>query len=85
MEMRRSEWLPVGISTDKEKDAAKSWFSPFCDDMEPLEAAILLDIETDRDKKFRVKMRCPDGKIVTAIRATLAGGRVSITLKPACV
>ena len=61
--MKKSYWQAVSLSSDGDKEAAKSWFVPLCDDdMTPYKAEILLDTETDREKKLRVLMTDPSGK-----------------------
>ena len=60
---KKSYWQAVSLSSDHDKAAAKSWFTFLCDDdMTPYEAEVLLDIETDREKKLRVFMTDAAGK-----------------------
>lgn len=76
-----SEWVKMSVDTDKGRENCKSWFAPLCDDMEPIEAQMLVDIETDRTKKLKVLMREPDGSETTVIRSWLANNRFSIEFK----
>jgi hypothetical protein len=60
---KKSYWQAMGLSTLSDKQAAKSWFEPLCDDdMIPYKAEILLDVETDREKKLRVFMTDAAGR-----------------------
>jgi hypothetical protein len=79
--MAKSEWQAMCCTTERDKDAVKSWFAPICDDMEPIACEVLSDIETDRSKKVRTIMVRKDGKRVLAVR-TLGSKMFSIRLKP---
>lgn len=69
-------------TTDRDKDAIKSWFAPVCDDMEPESCDVLCDIQTDHSKKIRAVMIRKDGERSIVTR-TLGKGRFSIHVKPA--
>lgn len=56
-----SEWCGVYVGSDRSKEAAKSWFSPYCDDMEILSARVLSDIRTDATKKIEIVATTKDG------------------------
>lgn len=79
--MAKSEWQSMCCSTERDKAAIKSWFSPVCDEMEPISCDVLCDIETDRSKKVRATMVGKDDKRFLATR-TLGGKTFSIRLKP---
>lgn len=79
--MAKSEWQAMCCSTLRDKEAIKSWFSPCCDDMEPVTCDVLCEIETDRSKKVRAIMAGKDGKQVLATR-TIGRKTFSIHLKP---
>lgn len=53
--------MGVACDTPSQKSAIRSWFSPFCDDMEPESAEVLCDRDTDREKKLRAIMIDRDG------------------------
>ena len=80
--MAKSEWNPVWLGDDKSKTAVLSWFRPFCDDMIPEKAELLVDIDTDREKKIRAVMIDKDGKRRIAMR-TLGAKTYTISLKRA--
>ena len=80
----RSEWQGMCCSTARDKEAIKSWFSPVCDDMEPVSCEVLCDIETDRSKKVRAVMVGKDGARRIATR-TMGRKTFSIHVKPAAV
>lgn len=77
----KSYWGGVCCSTERDKDAIKSWFAPLCDDMEPIKCDTLADIETDRTKKVRAIMAKADGKRVVVTR-TFGAKSHSIHIKP---
>lgn len=79
---KKSYWQAMSLSSDGDKEAAKSWFSMLCDDdMTPYKAEILCDIETDREKKLRVFMTDAAGKRYQFER-TRGPKTFSITKKP---
>jgi hypothetical protein len=79
--MAKSYWQGMCCTTERDKSAIKSWFTPFCDDMEPASCDVLCDIDTDRSKKVRAIMVGKNGKRVLATR-TLGRKTFSIHLKP---
>jgi len=80
MAKSKSYWSGVSCDSDRDRKALLSWFSPLCDDMTPIKAEILCDLETDREKKLRVLMRRPTGEEQWAIRSRTKSGH-TITLK----
>ena len=80
----KSYWTPMCCETDRDRSAVKSWFSPLCDDMEPVEASILCDIATDREKKLRVVMRDKNGRRRVAVRSKRRSGwTITLTMPKA--
>lgn len=79
---KRSEWMGVSCDSERHYAAIRSWFSPLCDDMTPKKAEILVDCETDREKKLRALMIDASGNERWAIRCNNKRGH-SITLKKA--
>lgn len=77
--MARSTWMSVVCDSDHHRAAVKSWFSPLCDDMTPEKAEILVDNETDQEKKVRALMVDGDGTRHLATRTR--GKTFSIALK----
>lgn len=80
--MPKSEWQGMCCTTERDKSVVKSWFTPLCDEMEPISCDVLCDLVTDRSKKVRSVMVEKNGKRVLATR-TLGGKTFSIHLKPA--
>lgn len=79
---KKSYWQAMSLYSDGDKAAAKSWFSPLCDDdMTPYKAEILCDVETDREKKLRVFMTDGAGKRFEFVR-TNGAKNFSIAKKP---
>lgn len=76
----KSEWVSVSCNSDRDRVAIRSWFSPLCDDMTPKKAEILVDCETDSEKKLRTLMVDASGKERWAIRSKNKRGH-TITLK----
>lgn len=76
-----SEWCGVYIGSDRSMAAVKSWFSPYCDDMEILSARTLSDIRTDATKKVEIIVCDKDGQKRKVTR-TFGGKRFTITFKP---
>lgn len=76
-----SEWCGVSVSSDRSKDAVKSWFAPYCDDMEILEARCLSDIRTDATKKVEIIVLDKQGHKRRVTR-TFGGRQYKITFKP---
>lgn len=81
MSKSKSEWVPLSLDSERHKAACMSWLSPFCDGMEPTKAEMLIDYETDAEKKLRVHLRGKNGETQIAIRARTKSG-FTLTLKP---
>lgn len=77
---KHSEWCGVYVGSDRSKAAVKSWFSPWCDDMEILSARVLSDIHTDATKKAEIVVSDKDGHKRKITRTF--GKRVTVTFKP---
>jgi len=60
--VRKSYWMGISLSSQKSKEACKSWFAPLADEMTPYKAEILCDTETDREKKLRAFMTNAEGE-----------------------
>lgn len=75
-----SSWGGVCWSTERDKAACLSWFSPLCDGMTPESAEILTDDMTDATKKIRAVMVDDRGRKFVATRTF--GKRYSIKLVP---
>lgn len=75
-----SEWCGVYVGSDRSKDAVKSWFAPYCDDMEILSARCLSDIRTDATKKVEIIAADKDGGKRRVTRTF--GKRFTISFKP---
>lgn len=56
-----TEWCGVYVGSARAMGAVKSWFSPYCDDMEILSARVLSDIRTDATKKAEIIVADKDG------------------------
>ncbi len=80
MSTRKSYWLPMLVSSDRQKSACKSWFSPIADDLTPYRADVLCDLATDREKKVRAFMTDADGKHFHLER-TRGGRTFSVSIK----
>lgn len=78
---RKSEWQSAYVGSEKSQEAIKSWFGHLADGLTPYKAEILLDIETDREKKIRALMTDADNKHYRLER-TLGGKSFSISRKP---
>lgn len=76
-----SEWCGVYIGSDRSMAAVKSWFSPYCDDMEILEARVLSDIRTDATKKVEIIAANKSG-VKKRVTRTFGGKRFTISFKP---
>lgn len=75
-----SEWCGVSVSSERSKNAVKSWFSPYLDDAQILSARCLSDIATDATKKVEVvAVINGDKKRVTR---TFGSKRFTISFKP---
>lgn len=81
MKTAHSEWCGVYVGSDRSKDAVKSWFSPYCDDMEILSARMLSDIRTDATKKVEVIVSGKDGRKQQVTRS-FGAKKFSISFKP---
>jgi hypothetical protein len=79
--VKMTEWVGVSLETDRDKAAVKGWFAPFCDEMTPVSAQILVEIDTDREKKVRAEMRDDNGSTRQVIRARTKAGW-TVTMKP---
>jgi hypothetical protein len=79
--MARSYWSGVCCSTERNKAAILSWFSPLCDKMTPESCDVLCDEVTDATKKLRATMIDANGRRLTATRTF--GKQFSIKLSPA--
>ena len=77
----KSYWSGMCCSTERDKAAILSWFSPLCDDMMPEDCEVLCDEVTDATKKMRATMIAKDGRKLIASRTF--GKRFSIKLTPA--
>lgn len=75
-----SEWCGLYVGSDRAKTSAKSWFSPYCDDMEILSARVLSDIRTDATKKIELIVLNKDG-VKRRVTRTF-GKRFTISFKP---
>lgn len=75
-----SEWCGVDVGSDRSVAAVKSWFSPYCDDMEILSARVLSDIRTDATKKVEI-IAAKDG-VKKRVTRTFGGKRFTISFKP---
>lgn len=59
---KKSYWQSMSVSTERSRNAVKSWFAPLSDDCTPHKAEVLCDIQTDREIKARAFMRDDAGK-----------------------
>lgn len=80
--MPKSYWQGMCCRNTRDKEAIKSWFSPLCDEMDPMSCDVLCDIDSDRSKKVRAIMVEKNGMRILATR-TLGGKQFSIHLEPA--
>jgi hypothetical protein len=78
---KNSEWCGVYVGSDRSKAAVKSWFSPYCDDVEILSARVLSDIRTDATKKVEIIISDKHGGKRRVTR-TFGARRYSISFKP---
>ena len=76
----KSSWGGVCCTTEQDKAACRSWFSPMCDDMEPEKCEALTDNATDATKKLRAVMVDKRGRKFIATRTF--GKQFSIKLAP---
>jgi hypothetical protein len=67
-------------TTERDKAAVLSWFSPLCDGMTPESCDILSDDATDKTKKLRATMVDKQGRKFLATRTF--GKQFSMTLRP---
>ena len=77
---QKSSWGGVCCTTERDKAACRSWFSPMCDDMTPEKCEVLTDNTTDATKKLRAAMIDQRGRKLVATRTF--GKRFSIKLTP---
>lgn len=77
----KSEWTQVCCEREPHKASIKSWFGAFLPPSwgDPLKAEILVDCETDREKKIRALFRRADGRLSEAVRTL--GQRCTITMR----
>lgn len=78
---RKSEWIGVCSSTERDKKALRSWFNGMIDDCEIISAQCLTEIETDREKKLRLKIRLPTG-VEKLVERTFGARQFTIHFKP---
>lgn len=77
----KSYWCGMCCTSEREKAAVVTWFSPVCDDMVPEDCDVLCDELTDATKKMRATMIDKDGRKFIASRTF--GKQFSIKLTPA--
>ena len=78
--MNKAYWGGMCCTTERDKAAILSWFSPLCDDMKPESCEVLSDEVTDATKKIRATMIDDRGRRFIATRTF--GKRYSIKLIP---
>jgi hypothetical protein len=77
----KSYWQEAYTGSDNAKDAVKSWFGYLADGMTVEKAELLLDSETDREKKIRAFMTNAQGQRYQFER-TLGGRKYKVSMKP---
>lgn len=76
----KASWGGICCTTERDKAACCSWFSPMCDNMTPEKCEVLTDTATDATKKLRAVMIDKRGRKFVATRTF--GKRFSIKLTP---
>lgn len=76
----KSYWSPVVCSTDRDREAVRSWFQGMADGLiGPSKASLLARVEDDRELKIAALFTKPDGTPKEMVRTT--GRNFTITIR----
>lgn len=77
---RKTYWEGVVCSTDRDREAIRSWFTGMADDLiGPSKASILCRIEDDRELKIAALFTTKDGVARELVRTN--GRSITITIR----